>query len=95
MIRSVTVQIVHSGQPRAYADSIHEAYLTFSVPEGQLWASKFGHGQADVVKPYVKLMVQDFYEGNEPDTWHLPRLKKLEQVSPGKWHVIIISPYLD
>jgi hypothetical protein len=92
MERSVTVELVRAGQPRAYADHVYEAYLTFSVPEGLGWSSKYGRKE-EQVKPYIPLFVHPFVEENRQ--WHQPWLEKLEQVSPGRWHVIVKSPYLD
>lgn len=89
---TVTVEHIRGGQPRPYADNEYEAYLTFSVPDGQLWASKAGHSNA-FVKPYVRLMVHSFVEGRRE--WHEPWLEKMTQVEPGRWHIIIKSPYLD
>jgi hypothetical protein len=93
--RTVTYESVQAGQPRPYADSTYEGYLTFTVPEGQMWASKFGE-HVENVKPYVKLMCNHFTE--EPESWenfHVGRLKLLEQVSPGRWHVIVTVAYCD
>ena len=93
MTRSVTVEVLRSSQPRAYADHEYEAILTFSVPDGQMWSSKFGQ-QPDIVKSYIRLMVHNFVDGPERE-WHEPYLETLEQISPGKWHVVVKSPYLD
>jgi len=93
MVRAVTVEIVQAGQPRPCADSIYEGYITFSVPEGQIWASKVG-GDITTAKQYVKLMLRDFAEPEEVGWW-LPRLTKMEQVSPLRWHAIVTSPYTD
>ena len=98
MIRSVEVELIKGGgQARPYAPHIWEAYLTFKVPEGQMWASKFGHGNEDVVKPYVTLFVHSFYEGTDKgiDAYYSAKLEKLEEMEPGKWHVIITEPYID
>lgn len=91
MTRSVTVEHIRGGQQRPYGDSIYEAYLTFSVPEDQVWASRFGRNE-EVVKQYIPLFVHAFYEKPE---WYQPRLTTLEQVSPGRWHVVVTQPYLD
>ncbi len=94
--RFIEQESIRAGQQRAYGDSIYESILTFSVPEGQAWASKWPT-TADQVKPFVKLLVHDFYEGDPKDMWHTPKLTKLEQVStsPNKWHVIVTQIYLD
>ena len=89
--RSVTVEIVQAGQPGPYKDHIYEGYITFSVPEGQMWASKFG-SSLETVKPYIQIMLGSFVENPE---WWQPRLKLCEQVSPLRWHVIVTQPYLD
>lgn len=95
-IRSVTVETISSHQLRPYGDHVHESYLTFSVPKGQMWASKFGTTE-DVVKQYIPLFVHSFTEDTEDSqaNWYESRLKKLEQVSPGRWHVIVTTPYTD
>lgn len=100
-IRSVTVEMVMAGQQRAYGDHIYEAFLTFWVPEGQMWASKYPGHDPELVKPYVKLFVHGFVdEGDEDglaaiDLFYSPRLKVLEEVGPGKWHAIVAQPYID
>jgi len=94
---SLTVTVEHVLRPhRNYADTEYEAYLTFSVPEGQAWASKFG-STPEVAKQYAQLMVHHFVEPTpeRPREWHEPWLEKLTQVSPCRWHVIVRSPYLD
>lgn len=84
---------ISAGQLRSYGDHIYESYLTFSVPEGQVWSSKWPT-MSDQVVPFAKLLVRGWYD--EPE-WHQARLKKLEQVStnPNRWHVIVTIPYLD
>jgi hypothetical protein len=79
-------------QPRAYADHIWEGYITFSVPEGQVWCSRYGVDES-IVKQYIPLFIAPFVEGKRE--WYQPWLEKLEQVSPMRWHVIVKSPYLD
>ena len=77
MKRFIELEVIHGGeQPRPYADHLYEGYITFSVPKGQMWASKYPT-LLDDVKKYVKLFA-NFYETPE---WHQPRLDKLEQVS--------------
>lgn len=94
MIRRIEVETIQSGQPRPYADHIYESYITFSVPEGQMYSSKWPSAAAQVV-PYAQLLVAH-WDDDETD-WFRNRLVKLEQVSirPNKWHVIVTSPYLD
>jgi len=96
--RTVTVEIIHGGgQPAPYADHLWEAYLTFSVPEGQLWASKYGHDE-ETAKRYANFMIHSFREPRDVTTaegFYAPYLAKIEQVSPGRWHVVIKEPYID
>jgi len=100
-IRSVTMEMLSAGQHRPYGDHIYEAYLTFWVPEGQMWASKYPGSNPELVKPYVKLFVHNFVEDNgegmldDMSLFYAPRLKLLEEIEPGKWHVIVTQPYLD
>ena len=91
--RSVTVETISANQLRSYGDHVYESYLTFSVPKGQLWASKYGETEA-IVRQYIPLFVHSFSEV-KPYQWPNAWLETLEQVSPGRWHVIIKSPYLD
>jgi hypothetical protein len=99
--RSVTNDVIHGGgQLRAYGDHVWEGYLTFSVPEGQKWASKFGHdAEGMVAKQYIRCFVSEFSE--VPDgrmsaaVYFSPRLDKLTQIEPGRWYYRIISPYTD
>lgn len=92
---SVEHERISSHQFRACGDTIYEGYLTFSVPEGQLAGSKWMHsGPAiETVKEYIRLMAVDFEEDGL--NWFRPQLKKLEQVSPGRWHYLIERVYLD
>jgi hypothetical protein len=93
MKRFIEVDLKQAGQPRPYADSIYEGYLTFSVPEGQMYASKWPK-DPEQVKPFAQLLIEPWYD--EPQ-WYQSRLKTLERV-PGetnRWHVIVIRPYLD
>lgn len=103
--RIVELEIIRAGQPRPYADSVVEGYITFLVPEGQLWASRFlhqgdGHDR-EVVKRYIQTFGYSFDYDKEigetfaPDMWHRPWLEKLEMVSPGRWRFKVMSPYLD
>ncbi len=92
--RSVTLEITKGGgQPRPYADHEYEGYLIFSVPWGQMYASKFGHTEK-VAKDYLRLFVTNFKEKGEA-AWYEAWLEKLTQVAPGRWHYIIKSHYLD
>lgn len=100
-IRSVTLELLHSGQPRAYADELWEGVLTFSVPEGQLWAGGFP-STPEQVKPYVNLMLHGFVDklAGEKWEWHQPWLKELERLGvpderPIRWRAVVIGPYLD
>lgn len=91
--RTVTVEEIHQGaQLRAYGDHVYEGYLTFSVPEGQMQASKFGSTES-IAKQYLRCFVSSFFEKDRE--WHQPWLEKLEQISPLRWHYEIRSPYLD
>jgi hypothetical protein len=97
--RSVEVDLIQSGQPRPYADHIYEGYLTFSVPDGQAWDSKFPNTK-DTVAQYAKLMVHhwdDELPDDPMERWFAAKLDKLEQVSevPNKWHVIVRVPFTD
>lgn len=89
--RIIEVETIQAGQPRPYADHIYESYITFSVPEGQMWARKWGTHES-TVKQFIPLLVGGYSENPE---WHDSRLEKLEQVSPGRWHVIVIQPFID
>lgn len=95
-IRNIQLETVSSHQLRPYGDTIFEGYVTFSVPEGQLYASKWGHHEnGEAAKMVIKGLVVDFDETMQPDGWHRPILKTLEQVSPGRWHYVINRMYLD
>lgn len=95
MSRSVTVEVVASGQPRPYADEVWAGYLESSVPEGQGWSSKWFEYEHNVV-PFIRIMIHDFKaRKGEPRLWHEPWLESLEKVGPNRWFAVVISPYLD
>ena len=91
--RFVELEMISASQPRSYADHVYEGYLTFSVPEGQSWASKFPSRLEEVI-PYAKLMICNWVD---KPAWFEARLQKLEKVDgpENKWHIIVTSPYLD
>ena len=94
--KTIEIESIWGGsQPRAYADHRWEAFLTFSVPEGQAYASKWP-STAEQVAPIAKALVTNWYEKGEGD-WASPRLEKLEQVStePNRWHLIVTAPFTD
>jgi hypothetical protein len=112
--RRVTVEIIRSGQPRAYADTETLARLTFEKQP------QYGPGSKDpdapfeprtykqqpmidmmireTVKPAIKALVGNFYEETDIDPrpdWASPMLKRLIEVEPGVWEVLIVSAYTD
>ena len=91
--RIVEVDLISSHQLRPYGDTIYEGYLTFSVPEGQMYASKFP-SKREQVEPYARLMIASWSENPDPFD---NRLDLFEQVStePNKWHIIVRRYYND
>ena len=90
MKRFIEIEILQSGQPRAYADSIYEGYLRYSA-EG-MWASK---PNAEVAKKEAKVLIHDFKEKTEKREWHEPYLAEFKNEKENEYYFKIIEPYTD
>jgi hypothetical protein len=80
--RTITLNIIRAGQPRAYADSVYEGVFTFS------WQPN----ETDV-KAIAKVMLHPFVD--EPTHALESRLQKFEKRTPNQWHIEILSPFTD
>jgi len=80
--KTVSLNIIRAGQPRAYADSDYEGVFTFS------W-----HPSEQEVKAFTKLMLHDFVD--VPTHALDARLEKCEMRTPNEWHVHVHAEYND
>lgn len=107
MQRSVTYTYLQGGQERAYGDTVHAGYLEFTVPEGQMWASKMFHSDnpetRERVKAYARLFVANWscecmadpWRHTSADAFFVNHLTELRMVEPGTWYVKVTYPYDD
>ena len=92
----MTVEVLASGQPRAYADTVHtyRVYfhrLPFKLP-GRLWEPAAEWSEA-IVRPKLKAICGWVEDGE--GRWPSPRLVFIKNVGPGIWEFSVREPYLD
>lgn len=78
-----------AGQPRAYADSVYEAVLTYEFRGPYAERMRLGR---EVVARHAKMLVHSW--SDEPQ-WYEPRLADLTETEPRVWYVKVTAPYLD
>lgn len=93
---NVQVETVRNGQPRRYADKVHELYIRFSSPD----KASGTNPKEEFVKKLAKLFTGNFEElGHDERPFMNPYLKEFKCVGtaeqPGQWHIIVITPYAD
>jgi hypothetical protein len=108
---SIEIDILQAGQPRAYADSFYEAYISCRV-DGMLMDKAVFYRDLgeDTVKSLARLFVHGF--DDVPKDWAAPVLKICAPVGPtpemksishekwepkhvSRWHVLIVLAYTD
>ena len=89
----ITIETIKAGQPRAYADSIYEYVITVNQV----------HGPVSDQEKYIRELAKAAYgrpeniaDNRQQDQSGLhPYVSAIEQLSPTKWKVRIIQPFLD
>ena len=102
MKQRVTWEILASGQPRPYADSIHRVRVTFEhegsfdLPPGEWAATKMYSGQYEErVREILRVLPVGFTDNMKPKEWWTTRLNYLKEVSPGVWEFQTTTPFTD
>ncbi len=91
MKRFIEIEIIKSGQQRAYGDSIYEGYLRYSS-EG-LWASEL---PIDVAKKEAQVLIHEFVEKDDPKReWYQAYLDECKKTAEKEYYFKIIEPYDD
>jgi len=102
MKQRVTWEILASGQPRPYADSIHRVRVTFErrgvygkPPDvwepDNIYSGKF----EDRVKDVLRVLPVRFTDNMKPKDWWTTRLNYLKEVSTGVWEFQTTTPSTD
>ena len=85
------IEVLRAGQPKAYADNVFEAVLTFSGAYNGTWTPA-----RETVLKYVKACYyENFYAGEGQQEPYQTYLDSLEQIADNQWRVIIVSPSTD
>jgi hypothetical protein len=86
----IEIEVLRSGQPKDYADSVYEAIYVISDPDNNTWIP-----ERDTVLHYVRANYNEDFtlrgEGVGPHTF----LHTLERIVENRWRVIIVSPWKD
>ena len=100
--RTIHVESVRSGQPKAYADHRYESIITFEgghVSTDPNYDMTFAVRQTkEQVAELAKTLVHGWAPEGEGD-WYSSRLKVCEMISEGEtfqaWRVVVTTPYTD
>ena len=87
--RTIEVEILQYGQPRAYADHIYEGYLRYS--SNGLWGSEV---DMETAKKEAKVLIRNFVE-KEGKEWHQTYLEECRNEVKNVFYFKIIQPYID
>lgn len=100
--RRYTIEWIQAGQPRPYADTIHEFYLIIEwVPykkrepdEALKWEPNDMNDS--IVDKTAKAIGYHWVEKGSPnDNWAAPHLASRSKVGPGKWKFKITETFTD
>lgn len=99
----IEVEVLQSGQPRAYADTVYNTRVTFTYqvlygPEKGLWVPWIWFDQPDRKEKLLaclREMPQAGYVEPPYKNWASTRLDSLTNPSPGVWEIRTHSSYTD
>lgn len=99
--RRYTVEMLQAGQPRAYADTVHEFILSVEwipyrpglAPQAREWEPS---GLSELlVKEAGRTLGHNFKEKSESPGPFDSTLEAFANVGPGKWRFKVVTPYTD
>jgi len=103
-ILRIEVEWIQAGQPRAYADSVYEAKISFmqknAIRQGEVTKR---YVTEDEAKKIAQMFVRPFHEGSDR-AWHHAKLavcamldakKAMGAEKASQWRVKIVEPYKD
>ena len=86
----IEIEVLRSGQPKDYADSVYEAIYTLSNEGCPAWTP-----DRDIVLKYVRAVYQDDFFLQFEVVGPRPYLKTLERIVDNQWRVVIVAPWTD
>lgn len=92
----ISIQRLQSGQPRPYADTIHEARIFWEwrgMNDKEDWQPR------PIVDAVARERLVPLVRGGVPPEgkgdWASPRLKEFVCESPGLFRILVVTPYTD
>ena len=98
--RRYTIETHRSGQPRPYADTVHDFTLKIEwVPykrlaEGEVLTWEPNDLVEELVVKYAKSIGFGWVEKGEGD-WASPHLSSKTKVGPGEWRFVVTEAFTD
>lgn len=91
--QNLEIEYISRGNTSAILDSVYEAYITTSGEWPSFTDGREFHPSAPYIKDLSKVLLRRWdKEQSEERSWWESYLKVCEEVSPGRWHIIIIEP---
>lgn len=95
--RRYTVEMLASGQPRAYADTIHKfrvsvEWVPYKNPQIEEWEPN--ELSPALIDKAAKALGYPWEEKGQGD-WASPRLHSKTKIAPGVWEYTVVEAYTD
>lgn len=93
--RRYTFETIRSGQPRPYADSVHEFLMTAEwIPLGGTdWVPNDSLNE-QLVKRQANGFCQ-FKESDDKPDWHESKLTSFTKDAPARWRFVVTTAFTD